>query len=232
MFPSRVPTSRTTTATEPDSVVGGAYILRVLFDGVCVVCAGPGCPLCESCCESLVPAHDVVIDGLDGCRAAFRLDETSREAIAAFKYRHERRIARWLAEQMYKSVPLAVDQITWIPTTSERRHRRGYDQARELGLALSRLSGAPAGALLGRRASDARQTGQSRVERLTGPELQIRGPAPDFVVLVDDIVTTGSSLRVAAKLLRQAGATRVVGLVGAATPLTNPQIGSSIPSWK
>ena len=180
----------------------------------------------------LVPAQRVAIEGLDGCRAALRLNPTSRELIAAFKYRQERRVGRWLGAEMVALVPLAADQLTWVPTTSKRRRQRGYDQARELALVLGRLSGVPARKLLVRGSADARQTGQSRAQRLAGPALRVCGPASGFVVVVDDVMTTGSSLRVAADLLRQNGANRVVGLVGAATPVTSPPIASRLPLWK
>lgn len=191
----------------------------MLFDVGCHGCGRAAGPLCSRCESQLRTAGPVRLDTLEACRAAFWLDDISRSLIAAFKYHRQRRLARTLAAAMKPLLPLAADAITWVPTTGDRRRRRGYDQSRELAVRLGRATGVPVRALIERRQGDDRQTARSRADRLGGPDLVTSRASPPFVILVDDVMTTGSSLRVAARHLRDSGAVRIVGIVAAATPL-------------
>lgn len=217
----------------------------MLLDSGCVVCHKTPGPVCATCKAALRPAGQLAVPGLDRCRVGFALDDHSRPIIAAFKYRRQRRIARWLANEFADLVPQSADVITWVPATPERRRTRGFDQAQELARALSRLTSVPTAEMLRRGSDDQRQTGRSRSQRLVGPALRSVSAAPQFVVLIDDVVTTGSSMRAAAAAIRGgrrsegdvAEPQRIVGVAIAATPslrdvclhdLTN---GSSIPLW-
>lgn len=190
----------------------------MLFDSGCVVCLQRRGPVCAECHGLLQPGGDVTVEGMARCSAGFVLDDRSLAIIAALKYRRQRRLARWLATALVDLVPLGADVITWVPATPERRRSRGFDQAHEFARSLGKLTGLPVVGLLTREPDDRRQTGLSRGERLHGPKLAIRGVVPRFVVIADDVITTGSSLRIAASALQTAGSTRVVGVTAAATP--------------
>ena len=191
----------------------------MLLEAGCVACASPSGPVCARCNAALRPAQPLTVPDLDACRAGFVFDEHVRPVIAAFKYRRQRRIASWCAASVADLVPRAADAITWIPATPARRRSRGFDQAAEIARCLSRSTGVPSTGLLDRARADDRQTGRTRDERQQGPDLVAKRGVPSFVVLIDDVVTTGSSMRVAARALRLAGADRVVGVAIAATPL-------------
>ena len=191
----------------------------MLFDTGCAACDGGRGPVCGACAEALSPhSGQLAIAGLDACRIRYRLDDRLRSLIVALKYRRQRRLASWLAQSAVDLVPRAADALCWVPATPERRQTRGFDQAQELATVWARITDVPAQRLLVRRTGDERQTGQDRVDRLAGPALAAARSSPAFVVVVDDVVTTGSSLRTAAQILRAAGAERVVGLALAATP--------------
>ena len=106
--------------------------------------------------------------------------------------------------------------ITWAPTTKMHRRRRGFDQAellaaaiaRELKLGLSRK-------LI--RLDNSPQTGKGRVLRRVGPKVRALQPVEGLVIVVDDVVTTGSTLTAAAYALRDAGASEIWGAVAART---------------
>jgi len=196
----------------------------MLLDAGCVACQDRSGPVCPSCQATLMRPGPMEIAGLDACRVRFRFDGAAKSIIAALKYRRQRRLARWLAAASHELVPRAADALTWMPSTPERRRSRGYDQAQELARELSRRTGVPLIELLHRSPADARQTGLSRAERQAGPTLSPAGRAPQFVVVVDDVVTTGSSMRSAASTLRSGGAQRVAAVALTATPFNDTEL--------
>ncbi|MEZ5341750.1 MAG: phosphoribosyltransferase family protein [Acidimicrobiales bacterium] len=115
------------------------------------------------------------------------------------------------------AAPMRLDYtaVTWVPASPEQKRRRGFDQGRILARGVGRQLQIPTRSLL--RRSGAPQTGQSRAERLLGPDLYARRRTQGAVLVVDDVVTTGASLRRAAMVLVQSGAHRVDAVVFAAT---------------
>jgi predicted amidophosphoribosyltransferase len=156
--------------------------------------------------------------GLDACHAAFRYEDTARELVTALKYANQRAVLGRLAAAMAAVVDAAaVDLVTWAPTTGEHRRKRGFDQAELLARSVARRLGRPCRPLL-RRAPGPAQTGRSATERRDGPRFTAVVPPGVRVLIVDDVITTGSTLSAAAAALRRAGAGRVVGAAIARTP--------------
>jgi ComF family protein len=167
--------------------------------------------------------------GVDICHAVLAYESFGRELVARLKYRNARTTLRWLVLQMATLVdPSAVDVVTWLPTTTARRHERGFDQAQLLAKGLSRRLCRPCRPLLVR-AHGPPQTGRTGTERLAGPALylrpNVRRHVPKRVVLVDDVITTGTTMTVAARTLRAAGVERIVGVAAARTPLKRIRAG-------
>jgi ComF family protein len=156
--------------------------------------------------------------------AIIAYEGVGRELLARLKYRDARQavapLADALAARLGNAGPIdtsLIDAVTWIPTTDRRRRERGFDQAELLARAVARRLGRPCRRLL-RRLGDDHQTGRTRSERLGGPSLVAVGVAPRNVLLIDDVVTTGATMRAAVEVLTSAGAVRVEPLVAAATP--------------
>ena len=101
--------------------------------------------------------------------------------------------------------------VTWVPAGRRAARRRGYDQGRLLAGAVAERTGVPPRRLLVRRRGPER-TGADRARRLEGPALRTPLRCEGRVLLVDDVVTTGASLRAGAQALRRAGATTVTAL--------------------
>jgi predicted amidophosphoribosyltransferase len=156
----------------------------------------------------------------EGIASAFAFEGVARDLIVSLKFRHGRAAAGVLAAHMVRRLNLSqVDVVTWAPTSARRVRRRGYDQAEVIARAVARQLGVPCRRLL-YRAHGAPQTGKSRSDRLVGPRFRARSPRPGLVVLVvDDVVTTGATLRTAAEALRAAGVAEVHMAAAASTQL-------------
>lgn len=198
----------------------------MFFDGECLLCDRPAgrSGICPDCRAGLGPAPPLgPPPGLDACRALTAYRATGRALVHRVKFHGRHGViaaaAGLLAAEVHTD---AVEVVTWAPTTPARRRRRGYDQAELLARALARDLGVPARRCL-RRLPGPAQTGRQRSERLLGPRFDphrgIRqAVAGRRVALVDDVVTTGATLRRATEVLRSHGAVAVVGVVLARTP--------------
>lgn len=156
--------------------------------------------------------------------AVARYEADVGEAIRALKYRGRTRVARVLADALAPFVRQTLAGagdvpwvVTWAPTSERRRRDRGYDQAELLARHLAASVGLRHRRML-RRISRGHQTGSRREERLTGPTFVSRPRVAGAVIVVDDVTTTGATLRAAAGALAEAGAARVVCLAVAWTP--------------
>jgi ComF family protein len=158
--------------------------------------------------------------GIDRCVAVLAYEGAGRELVARLKYRNARSTIRWLAARMAALVDARdVDVVTWVPTTAARRRRRGFDQAELLARSIARQLHRPCRRML-TRGDGPPQTGRSLQQRRAGPVLEAKptGHTPR-VLLVDDVITTGTTITVAARALQASGVKHVAVVAAAGTPL-------------
>ncbi|MDR7078816.1 ComF family protein [Neobacillus niacini] len=132
--------------------------------------------------------------------------------MATYKFRGDYVLARIFAESIKDLLRrLNPDLLVPIPLSNERLYERGFNQAEALVIE----SGFVPSNLITRIHSE-KQSKKSRTERIHIPQVFQIGDYADIrgkeILLVDDIYTTGSTLRHAAKLLKESGAKRVQSL--------------------
>ncbi len=142
--------------------------------------------------------------------------------MSSLKYRNNRQSLAWFSAAIAQQVTSEVDLVTWIPTTARRRRKRGFDHAELLGRRVGRRLAIPAKPLL--RAPVARsarsQTGLTARERERRDAFVAVRCRAGSVLVVDDVITTGATLKSAAAALRCVGVDRVHG---AAIAYTKPR---------
>ena len=187
-----------------------------------------GAPLCPGCASALpwASAGDGRRDGpLVRTDVPLTLAGPARDLVHALKFRDAPAVADLMAAHIVHAVPGALADsravLVPVPAHPARRRRRGYDHADVLARALARRTGHEVVCALARAGGlRARQRGTGRAGRLSGEALTIgaRGPAPARCVLVDDVRTTGATLRACAVALHDGGARRVGAVAYAQAP--------------
>ena len=133
----------------------------------------------------------------------------------ALKFRRLLPVADLMADRIQRLAPAALGggEIVPVPTAPTRTLLRGFDPAAEIAAALAERSGAALRTDCLRRVGGGRQVGRRRADRLgRPPRIEVRGPVPRSVLLVDDVLTTGATISSCARSLRGAGALRIVAI--------------------
>ncbi len=156
----------------------------------------------------------------DSAVAAYRSRGLVRKLVHEFKYGHHRHLryplAEWLGETM--SDPrlrgLRFDLIVPVPLHPARERERGFNQATLLAELLGEKIGVRLRPVLERIRYTSTQTAHDRAERMENlhDAFRLRKKADVRqlrVLLIDDILTTGSTLSECARVLKEAGAISV-----------------------
>nr|WP_232041846.1 ComF family protein [Ralstonia wenshanensis] len=148
--------------------------------------------------------------------------------VTGLKFRAQLPLAAWLAGQLGNALAAAPgdlpDVLLPVPLSPARLHSRGYNQAWEIARRLAHQLNIPAHAnALNRVRDNPAQATLDRAERLTNLHGAFVVAEPARVVgrhigVVDDVMTTGTTLGEIATQLKRAGASRITNVVALRTP--------------
>lgn len=190
----------------------------LLLGAACPGCRAPGWGLCRDCLKALEGPVRHLDRGLDApLTAACPYRPVLNHVVPRYKDDGALHLAGMLSELLARAVaglsPPHGTILTPVPSRPSAVRARGDDHALRLARGAARRLGLPTATLLVRAVSGRDQEELGREARAANLAGSMAGrPSPRPVVVVDDVVTTGASLREAVRALRAAG----VVVVGAA----------------
>ena len=136
------------------------------------------------------------------------------EAIDQMNFSYTKRLAQPLAMRMLELDIPEVDGIVPVPLSIHRLRERGFNQSLLIASVISKQKGIPLmmDSLIKKRVTPP-QTGLSAKERRKNLKdaLEVRGNVRGLrILLLDDVMTTGATVRECAKHLMSAGAKEVI----------------------
>ena len=160
--------------------------------------------ICDHCKDSSY--------GFDQNRSYCFYDEESSKIVKGLKYARRKYYAKYVAEMLadIKGYFDDVDMICFVPINKKRRNERGFNQAEEIAIELSKLVGKEVANLLAKDENSKHQAGLSQKERMLNlvgsfsvidsEKEKIKGKT---LLIIDDVFTTGTTLSECSKALKK-----------------------------
>lgn len=200
-------------------------LLAILFPPKCVLC-GRLLPknetdLCHTC-RIEAPEFQkskIHFSFLAGWTAVWYYKGDVRHSLLRYKFYNVRSYAscygRLLAMKLQTQQMERPDLLTWVPVSSARRRKRGYDQVELIAQAVAKELGVPLTKTLKKTRNVPPQSGihgaAARKANILGAYAPISPPMlkGKRILLLDDIITTGATVSECARVLQTAGAKEV-----------------------
>lgn len=204
------------------------FVLDLLFPPKCVFCGKVldtgETGLCRRCQRELpwLTGGEAELTGefFSLCAAPLRYQDKVRDSIRRYKFMGRRGYykvyGRLVAQCVHDHLAGRYDLITWVPLSPRRKKERGYDQSFLLASAAALELGDVAVETLRKELDNQPQSGLTEDAQRRANVLGAYTPVDKALVegkrllIIDDVVTTGSTLSECARVLRTMGAADVV----------------------
>lgn len=198
-------------------------ILTVLFPQKCLGCQKENEILCPDCLEKISRPDTPHLKGVH--IAANYQDPVLKKALWLLKYQGVKQLAKPLAELIQKRVWKKLETGGWlivpIPLSWGKLRHRGYNQAELIARHLfnSQNNTIWGGNILFKTKETKSQVEvKDKEERLANIVGSFKAEKPEIIkgkkiILIDDVYTTGATMSEAKKVLKEAGAKKVAGVV-------------------
>ncbi|MDD3678753.1 MAG: ComF family protein [Patescibacteria group bacterium] len=215
-------------------------LIETIFPSYCLGCRRIGSFVCGDCFEKIIkiksqtcPFCKKISPGgatCPNCKSKASLegvlsfgyfkDDLMREIVYRYKYEGLFAISEIISDWLLNLVnqqSIDFDLITFTPLSRKRKNKRGYNQSEVLAKKISKKLKIPCEPLIEKRRETKPQVGLGRKERI----LNLKNAffikkrvnlTSKRIVIVDDVITTGSTLNECAFVLKNAGAKKVWGL--------------------
>lgn len=202
------------------------WLLELLFPSKCVFCrcmldanTKDICPKCKK--ELPYTKNGGILKGnfFTACVSPLYYEEKVRDALLRYKFQRMTAYANYfgflIADCAEEYIDSHVDIISWVPLSKRRLRKRGYDQAELLAMEVSKRLEIPCVPVLKkiRHTAPQSRTGNiaKRRSNISGAYTVINHQMLEGkrILLIDDIVTTGSTFSECARMLGMAGADKV-----------------------
>lgn len=194
-----------------------------VFPPRCVGCGRVDTWWCSSCAEDLTALPlDPVPYPLEPFVTTFSTGSHTgllQNAVQALKYYGLTELSTILGARLAATYPLLnmpIDLIVPVPLFNVRLMERGYNQSQILCTALAEQIGIPTSDALTRERDTGSQVGLNREERLSNVESAFTADAAQVagktLLIVDDVRTTGATLKACAQAALSAGSGAVYAL--------------------
>lgn len=219
-------------------------VLNFIYPPACVVCESPPDPekklICEPCWQALprlqptdeLTGHRLEIGGSETSTlpalAVWEFSEAMQTVIHEMKFHGKKSLSRWLGDEMAAAASqheefASADALIPVPLHKTKFRERGYNQSLLLAQRVSKKINLPILKQVLRRVRHTKsQATLNAVER----EQNMRGAfgvvsenliQDKKIIVIDDVFTTGATLKACARELLNAGAARVLALTAAKT---------------
>lgn len=171
--------------------------------------------LCSNCLNDL-SSGPIAVHEDGGIFTAYfygRYNSKLRDLILLYKNSHHWRLSKVLASFLVKTMntyPSHADIITWVPSSFSSLEERGFDTMALIAKSVSKMVGIPAKRILESH-SKSNKRGMTLEQRRNSVKDSFSAISRIYknIALIDDVFTSGSTVKECVKVLKNAGARSV-----------------------